>query len=944
MSRSANAFAGASYATDSESESENDDFLHPSTNPNADEFADYNPRKRRRTGRNAKESAALGIFGSESEDDGPGKRWKSKNNIRNKGMSFVSAGEKALLDEDEDDELDDEDEESVRPSLGLGSANESKGTSDLEEIEDEPERARTGLGMGARHFDSEDFNPSSFQSSRRAKSSFVKASDWKPLGRGFVPSSEAAPVLREDLKDERPVSRPSLPSAFSASSSTMRQSGRDGAQKAPAINSGSFAARMMAKMGYKEGQGLGKDGQGRSGVIEVQLRPQGVGVGAVREKSQQEKTEERRQAALRGEILEDSDEERKRKKKERSGRLKNGGGDSGMSTPKRKPKTKYQSLPELQKAAPGLKIPDAFTPILDLTGPGERLLTSSSGLLTPTAGTGGEESAEMVEARKLARRAQSDLGAFVEEWRNLEERKAWTGMESLQQQQSVEEQQVLYDQMSAVASAVQSIAKSVDDGQWDPVVAALQEVDSLAIAGADEITNIAVAAIQPFFKQAIDGWQPLIDPKLSGVASDGFAPALLSIQHLLGMTVNRSSGSVVAVRDSSISNGRHPARAQKTTAFESLMYTTWYPKVRSAINTQWDVYDPAPLQTLLSTWEDILPSFIRSEIVDQLLVRRLDEAISEWNPRRKRHALLPHLWLFPWLQYLPSHHADPKSSTGLVSDVKRKFRHLIDAWDFKRGIIPGLQQWRPVLQPTGGKDQWTPLVVNHILPSVGKYLRTHFEVHPDDQDHYLYELDKTLEWRDVLGLRMMGQVFANEVFPVLLDTLHVWFTREHINYGEIADWIGFWSGIIPKDISNTPGVHTEWQNINDLINDALDLGPSAKPTLPEPRQASRRSPSVEVVPESVPEPAKAAPESEEATFRHIVEDLCMAFDLQLLPEKKVLEAKGAVYRMTASPVGKGGVLIYFRGSSVYAQIQKGSWANLGQGQDALDCLHSFSYQ
>jgi tuftelin-interacting protein 11 len=95
------------FARDSSDESsgEEDDFLHPSTDPNADEFADYNPRKRRRTGRDTKESAALGIFGSESEDEGPGRKWKRKSNLRGKGMAFVSTGQKTFdEDEDEDEE------------------------------------------------------------------------------------------------------------------------------------------------------------------------------------------------------------------------------------------------------------------------------------------------------------------------------------------------------------------------------------------------------------------------------------------------------------------------------------------------------------------------------------------------------------------------------------------------------------------------------------------------------------------------------------------------------------------------------------------------------------------------------------------------------------------------------------------------------------------------
>jgi tuftelin-interacting protein 11 len=133
----------------SSSSEEEDDFLHPSADPNADEFADYNPRKRRRTGRDAKESAALGVFGSDSEDEGP--RWKRKErNLRGKGMSFVSSGQKKNFDDDEDEELeedvdmDDEEEEEVTAPRGLGFQTPKTG---MEDEEEEEIIAPRGLGF-----------------------------------------------------------------------------------------------------------------------------------------------------------------------------------------------------------------------------------------------------------------------------------------------------------------------------------------------------------------------------------------------------------------------------------------------------------------------------------------------------------------------------------------------------------------------------------------------------------------------------------------------------------------------------------------------------------------------------------------------------------------------------------------------------------------------------
>jgi tuftelin-interacting protein 11 len=882
------------FAQNSSSDSDQED---------PDDFGDFNPRKRRRT---TKESAALGVFGSDSEEE-DGKRWKKKS-LRGKGMSFVGSGQK-LDEEDEDEDEDMDDVEEDTPGLGLGARGlgfQPAKTEDIEDEEEEIEKPRgLGLGIGARGL--------GFQSPAPSKSK-KGPSFGTPLGMGFTPSSANVPVLNV-AEEETTTPRMSMPSAFSTPSGK-------GKAAAAGPNPGSFAARMMAKMGYKEGSGLGKEGQGRSGVIEVVQRPQGVGLGAVKEKSKQEIEEEKRQAKLKGEKYEDSDEERKkrRRKPKTSGA---DSGTSGMSTPRKVQKPKFRTLEEVQRAAPGLEIPDAFAPILDMSGPGQRLLTSTSGLLTPTAVS--FETVEQTESRKLARRAQNELSAHVEEWKNLDERKAYVAMETLQEQQSIDELQAAVDQFKLFVNAAQDILQASKDGQWDPIIEALTTADKLQVSGvSEELSNTAVAAVHPFLSQATEGWQPLQDPKLNGMV-----PQLFEIRHILGATPN------TAITKSNHQLNGH-RKGKSTTAYETMIYKIIFPKVVSAINQSWDVHNPAPLQALLDAWEGLLPPFVRSLLLDQAVVGKLNEAVSSWNPRKRRSHELPHLWLFPWLQYLQAHHADPKSSTGLVSDVKRKFRHLVDSWDYRKGVVPGLRQWKEVLCPSPNNDHWSPLIMNHVLPSIARFLKneSNFMVSPQDQEPYMAALQGVFAWKDILKPRVVAQVIVDTVFPMWHDVLHQWLTSTGPNE-EIGQWFEWWrDDVFPEEIKSLKSIQNEFDKGHEMINTALDLGFRASTHLPAPRQAS----PPKVAPASLPK-AKPEPVVEEVTFRHRVEDWCIENDLQFLPEKKVMHDRGQpLYRITAAGNGKNGTLVFFKGDSLVAVSKKAEIGIVWENEEARDAL------
>ncbi|KAG5925453.1 hypothetical protein E4U42_004281 [Claviceps africana] len=765
----------ASAAEFSSSESEDEyDYRIPGVEADEEDFGDFNPRKKRRVGRKNKEQAALGIFGSDSENDGPHSRWKQKT-LRKKGMTFVPT----TTNENNSDENMDRDEN--RPVLGNGDTGKPDDENEDEDEEDVPAGVGLGFGRGLgsafRRSVSDDIADEEGAATLKVESNFTGRN---VLGMGFVPSSAREPVLRVPDTPQTNAQNKPQPSTFTTKGK---------------VNAKGFGARMMAKMGYVEGKGLGKEGQGRNLIIEANLRPQGIGLGAVKEKSEQERQEEKRQAEVRGEKIVESDEDEKKRRRVRKKAL-GGGSGSGSSTPRR-PKTKYLTAEELKASAPGLHIPEAFTPILDMTGPGSRMLTSTSGLMTPSSGVA--DAPELVEARKLVRRAQADLQAFSEEWRSLEERKAWMEMELKEREREMEDLRADFERLHSFSDMVTRELTTQSD--LEQVLACLQRAGGLTTAGS-ETGDLAVAAIHPFLKDA--EWNLLEEPSKFTQELKGLSGVFMKSENE-PRTVNKWSQ-----RDGN-TDGIYRRHQKATTAYESMMYKIWLPKAVAAVR-EWDPLEPGPMLDVVESWNVLLPPFVRAQMMDHV-VRKLEAAVSDWNPKKKRQSHhLPHSWLFPWLQYLPPYHLDPKG-TGLVADVKRKFRHLIDVWEFERGTVPGLKQWEEVLG-----SQWGSLIMSHVLPSMGRYLRDNFRVDPADQEPYLPVLTGVMKWNQLVGDCIMAEVLVQNVFPMWYEKLQEWLALAEADLQEVADWYTWWRGVLLKDMAGIKSVKMELDKGLQMMN------------------------------------------------------------------------------------------------------------------------------
>lgn len=508
-------------------------------------------------------------------------------------------------------------------------------------------------------------------------------------GVGFVQSKhreqEQDEEEREDSDDERPSvglgmgnsmggfrasfnigeyteEAPESPARQPPDMSPQRQAEKSGGSGPSAFGAGgriqknSFAARMMAKMGYAEGQGLGKAGQGITAPIQAKLLQTRAGLG---------------QGSGTAEPPRKKDHNREKTSSKPS--------TPGTSTPRIKapPKAKY-AVTAIESR--GLHIPEAMKQVIvDATGSETKTVSSLSGFSTPT-----RESSPGLEAAKATSRIKLQLQAFADAWDSTKEQEVQLELEDTQLGAALSLHEAEIHRYNEIISSFERVA--VDDSNeardWDGSISRLQTIQAQYADDISELSlpELAVSCLETPFRRQLTEWDPLSDPQL-------LTASLESIDQLLEIEKSTTT--------------RHRKR---TTYFESLLLLHWYPRIRIALGKEWDIYDPDPAYTLIKSWSPILPAWMSYKILHEVMLPRLIEAVKRFPKRvestslgfggangaasrKSKKSMAPemHTWLFDWWTLLSSEDLDLERFAELKSLVKAKVD--ADSW----------AMWKPLL-------------------------------------------------------------------------------------------------------------------------------------------------------------------------------------------------------------------------------------------------------
>ncbi|KAF7240762.1 Tuftelin-interacting protein 11 [Varanus komodoensis] len=659
-------------------------------------------------------------------------------------------------------------------------------------------------GMWAER-DSDDERPSFGGKRSRdysAPVNFISAGLKKPAG---------DEITDEDSdEDEKPVKQEEIPKEFvpkklkTGGNFKPSQKGFVGGAR-PVTDLGSWerhtkgiGQKLLQKMGYVPGRGLGKNAQGIITPIEAKQRRGKAAIGAY--------GSERTSQSLQDFPVVDSDEEAEEEfQKELSQWRKDPSGG------KKKPKYSYKTVEELKargRAGKQLSAPQkelAPVKVIDMTGREQKVYYSYSHI-SQKHNIPDEDS----QQGPLGRDAKVQAFALPELEHNLQLLIDLTEQEIIQNDRQLQYERDMVVNLSheiekmaevlaqeeadirnlgKVLELVEECERRMQPGCEDPltlpecakVFQTLQDKYFEEYRMSDRV-DLAVAIVFPLVKDYFKNWDPLKDCTY-GTEILAKWKGLLENDQLLS----------------------HGGQDLASDAFHRLMWETWMPYVRSAV-AQWQPRNCIPMADFLDSWGHIIPVWILDNILDQLIFPKLQKEVENWNPLTDTVPI--HSWIHPWLPLMQAR-LEP-----LYSPIRSKLSNALQKWhpsDSSAKLI--LQPWKEVFTP----GSWEAFMIKNIVPKLGLSLNElMINPHQQHMDAFFWVVD----WEGMISVSSLVGLLEKHFFPKWLQVLCSWLSNNP-NYEEITKWYLGWKSMFSDQVLAHPSIKEKFNEALDIMNRAV---------------------------------------------------------------------------------------------------------------------------
>ena len=750
---------------------------------------------RRRRKQRADDRATYGVFG---EDDDADRLADSR--ITNKATKFVGFVQGAALEEEEEEE-EEEDVMEDRGGLGRGLGSDGASRSGL---------GSAGLGSG---------NPGMSMDDNRGGVGTEHLQNMTSFGRRV---RRQADKRREEEYGTGAKTGAGI--GADASGGTLRTA-RDQRQNQEVgrfeAHTKGIGAKLLGKMGWKQGQGLGKDGSGLSEPLQAALRPKGMGMGfgnrrepslksAVEQR--EERQEEQRKVAERPQKqLEEVDvaiEAQMWRKTRMDGRLK-------------EKKEIFKTVDEVLKSAEDVTTQSTVQTIIDMRGPQQRVVQSDK--LDAHIHDLQEPMPELQHnMRLLVDMTESEIKKVSARIRHSMDTKKLLEKENVRlrrEREHAEEERAAIAQAADVMRALRDrVADSADRQGSVPLLKAF--ADARNGLGCDlyygqNVHVLAAVAVRPSMAELVRGWSPLRD-SVEGEPSK-LAEKFAAWKPLLD-------------REDEVldDDAKRP--------YEVLVDDLIFPAVSREVQAVWNPKQDAEhrLDAFLGSWNAVLPASTVEYTTQQLVLPKLLAAVQQWDPMSD--PLAPHTWLFPWLPHLGD-----LMEVQIWPTVRQKFTSALSKWHpSDPSALSILAPWKRVFT----RADWDQLCSTAVDPKLIRVLKAKGLVRFDHHTAFRW----VTAWSSALGAARMNQLLAAHFFPRLHAELRRRLTATEPNFPEIASWYLSWKAQMQGDdghddgdsVISTSAFGGMLENMDRTLR-GEDLDPIARPEEDSDGQGTRMS-------------------------------------------------------------------------------------------------------
>ncbi|KFV77367.1 Tuftelin-interacting protein 11 [Dryobates pubescens] len=622
--------------------------------------------------------------------------------------------------------------------------------------------------------------------------------------------SAAEDLSEEDSdEDEKPVKQEEIPKEFvpkklkTGGNFKPSQKGFVGGTKS-FVDFGSWerhtkgiGQKLLQKMGYVPGRGLGKNAQGIINPIEAKQRKGKGAVGAY--------GSERTSQSLQDFPVVDSEEEAEEEfQKELSQWRKDPNGG------KKKPKYSYKTVEELKAkgrinkklSAPQKEL--SQVKVIDMTGREQKVYYSYSQIShkhnipddSPQQPLGKDSKPQGFALPELEHNLQLLIDIteqeIIQNDRQLQYERDMVinlshELEKVAEVLSHEEKAI--SNLSKVLEVVEECERRMQPGCENPltldecakVFETLQDKYYEEYRMSDRV-DLAVAIVYPLMKDYFKNWDPLKDCTY-GTEIIAKWKSLLENDQLLS----------------------HGGQDLSTDAFHRLMWEIWMPCVRTIV-AQWQPRNCGAMVDFLDSWVNVVPIWMLENILDQLVFPKLQKEVESWNPLTDTVPI--HSWIHPWLPLMQAR-LEP-----LYSPIRNKLANALQKWhpsDSSAKLI--LQPWKDVFTP----GSWEAFMVKNIVPKLGMCLNELIiNPHQQHMDAFYWVID----WEGMISVSSLVGLLEKHFFPKWLQVLCSWLSNSP-NYEEITKWYLGWKSMFSDQVLAHPSIKDKFNEALDIMNRAV---------------------------------------------------------------------------------------------------------------------------